>query len=157
MLVLIRFLNRRGHMKEIRSDNGTNFVGAEREIRESLHRMNYRKLENDLMQRGCKWVFTPPPPGASYMSGVWERLVRNVKRSLKAVLSKEPMNEEVLSTVFTEAKRTANTRPLTPNSSCPGESEPLKPSHFLNLRLLRIYHPMCLARMTSSAVKKHNY
>lgn len=57
MLVLIRFLNRRGHVKEIRSDNGTNFVGAEREIRESLHRMNYRKLENDLMQRGCKWVF----------------------------------------------------------------------------------------------------
>ena len=47
-------------MKEIRSDNGINFVGAEREIRESLHRMNYRKLENDLMQRGCKWVFHPP-------------------------------------------------------------------------------------------------
>ena len=61
MLVLIRFLNWRGHVKEIRSDNGTNF-GGEREIRESLLRMNYRKLENDLMQRGCKWVFQPHPP-----------------------------------------------------------------------------------------------
>ena len=87
MLVLIRFLNRRGHVKEIRSDNGTTFVGAEREIRESLHRMNYRKLENDLMQRGCKWVFHPP--GASHMSGVWERLVRTVRRSLKAILGKK--------------------------------------------------------------------
>ena len=74
-------------MKEIRSDNGINFVGAEREIRESLHRMNYRKLENDLMQRGCKWVFHPP--GASHMSGVWERLVRTVRRSLKAILGKK--------------------------------------------------------------------
>ena len=61
------------------------------------------------------------------MSGVWERLVRTVKRSLKAILGKEPMNEEVLSTVFTEAERIVNTKPLTPNSSCPGESEPLTP------------------------------
>ena len=132
MLVLIRFLNRGGHVKEIRSDNGINFVSAEREIRESLHRMNYRKLENDLMQRCCKWVFHLP--GESHISVVWERLGRTVKRSLKALLGKEPMNEEVLSTVFTEAERIANTRPLTPNSSCPGESEPLTLSHFLNLR-----------------------
>ena len=61
MLALIRFFNRRGHVKEIRSENGTNFVGAEREIRESLHRMNYRKLENVLRQRGCEWVFQRPP------------------------------------------------------------------------------------------------
>ena len=76
----------------------------------------------------------PPPPEASHMCGVWERLVRTVKKSLKAILGKEPMNEEVLSTVFTEAERIANTRPLTLNSSFPGESEPLTPSHFLNLR-----------------------
>ena len=76
----------------------------------------------------------PPPPGASHISGVWERLVRTVKRSLKEILGKETMNEEVLSTVFTEVERIANTRPLTPNSSCPRESEPLTPSHFLNLR-----------------------
>ena len=44
------------------------------------------------------------------------------------------MNEEVLSTVFTEAERIANTRTLTLNSSCPGESDLLTPSHVLNLR-----------------------
>ena len=31
MLLLMRFLNRRGHVKEIRSDNGTNFVGADKD------------------------------------------------------------------------------------------------------------------------------
>lgn len=32
MLVLMRLLNHRGHVKEIHSDNGTNFVGADKEI-----------------------------------------------------------------------------------------------------------------------------
>ncbi|KAL9978795.1 hypothetical protein ACROYT_G016358 [Oculina patagonica] len=74
------------------------------------------------------------PPGASHMSGVWERLVRSVKRSLKAILGKELINEEVLQTVFTEAERIANSRPLTRNSSSPDDDEPLTPSHFLNIR-----------------------
>lgn len=86
-------------MKEIRSGNGINFVVAEKEIRESLHRMNYRKLENGLMQRDCKWVFTTSPPpfpwGIAYVRGMG-KTGRTVKRSLKVILGKEPMNEEVL-------------------------------------------------------------
>ena len=74
------------------------------------------------------------PPGASHMSGVWERLVKSVKRSPKAILGKDPINEEVLQTVFTEAERIANSRPLTRNSSSPNDDEPLTPSHFLNIR-----------------------
>ena len=73
-------------------------------------------------------------PGASHMSGVWERLVKSVKRSPKAILGKDPINEEVLQTVFTEAERIANSRPLTRNSSSPNDDEPLTPSHFLNIR-----------------------
>lgn len=135
MLVLMRFLNHRGHVKEIRSDNGTNFVGADKEIRELIVAMKHSKLERELSQRGCNWVFhTPPPPGASHMSGVWERLVRTVKRSLKAILGNSPMNEEVLHTVFTEAERIANSRPLTLNPSSPGDNDHLTPSHFLNVR-----------------------
>ena len=129
ILVLIRFLNRRGHVKEMRSDNGTNFVGAEREIREAIEQMDKKKLTNELSLRGCKWVFHPP--GASHMSGVWERLVRTVKRSLKAIVGKDL---EVLHTVFTEAERIANSRPLTQNPLSQNDEEPLTPSHFLNVR-----------------------
>ena len=128
----MRIWNRRGHVKEIRSDNGTNFTGADKEIKESLKNVDYSRVERDLMQRGCKWVFHPL--GASHMSGVWERLVRTVKRSLKAILTNDPINEEVLSTVFTEAERIANSRPLTPNSSSPDDAEALTQSHFLNVR-----------------------
>ena len=60
--------------------------------------------------------------------------MRTVKRSLKAILGHGPMNEEVLTTVFTEAERIANSRPLTPNPSSPDDNQPLTPSHFLNVR-----------------------
>ena len=59
--------------------------------------------------------------------------MRTVERSLKAILHKSPMNEEVLHTVFTEAERIANSRPLTLNPSSPGDNDHLTPSHFLNV------------------------
>ena len=132
ILLLMRFLNRRGHVKELRSDNGTNFVGANREIKEAIEHIDDGKVRSELLQHGCKWVFYPP--GASHMSGVWERLVKSVKRSLKAIIGKDLINEEVLQTVFTEAERIANSRPLTRTSSSPEDDEPLTPSHFLNIR-----------------------
>ena len=74
------------------------------------------------------------PQGTSHMSGVWERLVKYVKRSLKAILGKDLINEEVLQTVFTKAERIVNSRPLTRNTSSLNNDEPRTPSHFLNIR-----------------------
>ena len=71
MLVLMRFLNPRGHVKEIRSDNGTNFVSADKEIRELITAMTHSKLERELSQRGCNWVFHPPRR-ISYVRGMGE-------------------------------------------------------------------------------------
>ena len=59
ILLLMRFLNRRGHVRELRSDNGTNFVGADREIKEAVEHIDDEKVRNELLQRGCKWVFHP--------------------------------------------------------------------------------------------------
>ena len=118
-------------MKELRSDNGSNFVGADREIKQAIEHIDEEKVRSELLQRGCKWVFHPL--GASHMSGVWGRLVKPVKRSLEAIIGKDLINEEVLQTVFTEAEGIANSRPLTRNSSSP-DDEPLTPSHFVNTR-----------------------
>ncbi|XP_048587898.1 uncharacterized protein LOC125571976 [Nematostella vectensis] len=132
ILALMRFLNRRGHVVELWSDNGSNFVGADREIREHLEGMDHDKIGRECSAKGCKWIFNPP--GATHMSGVWERMVRVVKRSLKAILGKNPLNDEVLTTVFTEAERIANSRPLTRNPENPDDEDPLTPNHFLNVR-----------------------
>ena len=58
--VLRRFVNRRGPPKTLHSDNGTNFVGAEREIKEAIEIWNMNQVNDELLQRGCQWVFQPP-------------------------------------------------------------------------------------------------
>lgn len=56
IMVLVRFLNRRGHVKEIRSDNGTNFVGADREIKEAI---DCRGADGTRMQMGISSASSP--------------------------------------------------------------------------------------------------
>ena len=60
-------LNIRGNVKQLRSDNGSNFVGAERELREALEGWNQNRIEGHLRQSGVDWIFHPPY--ASHMSG----------------------------------------------------------------------------------------
>ncbi|XP_066911613.1 uncharacterized protein [Clytia hemisphaerica] len=50
ILALRRFRARRGNPKTIRSDNGTNFVGAEREIREALAKWDQKRIQDELSQ-----------------------------------------------------------------------------------------------------------
>ena len=57
---LQRFISRRGFPKLIWSDNGSNFVGAERELRESLQEWNQQTIDGFLSQRGVQWRFNPP-------------------------------------------------------------------------------------------------
>ena len=60
------------------SDNGINFVGAERELRESLAVLNHDTIQQRLLARGIKWSFNPP--FGSHHGGSWERLMdSNVK------------------------------------------------------------------------------
>ena len=57
---VLRFIDRRGPPKYIYSDNGTNFVGAEREIGEAIKGWNQDQIHDELLQRKWQWVFQPP-------------------------------------------------------------------------------------------------
>lgn len=131
ILCLRRFINRRGEVTQIRCDRGTNFVGAERELRESLEEWN-RQIERELVQRGCRWIFQPPT--ASSMSGVWERMVRSAKNVLKATIGQRTLTDPALQTLLTEIERILNGRALTANSEDPNDLQALTPAHFLMQR-----------------------
>ncbi|XP_069114846.1 uncharacterized protein [Argopecten irradians] len=74
---LIRFMSRRGVPELIRSDNGTNFVGGEKELRTSIRQCTeHVNTKEYLLLRNIKWEFNPP--AASHMGGVWERQIRSV-------------------------------------------------------------------------------
>lgn len=136
---LRRFFSNRGFPKQIWSDNGTNFVGAERELKQAIKELNHDKLVVELRRMDVEWYSCPfvewrfQPPGASHMSGVWERLVRSVKKAMKGVLGnpKALVNQETLRTVFADVVTILNGRPLCPVSDDPKDLEPLTPNHLL--------------------------
>ena len=57
----------RGTPKQIFSDNGTNFVGAVKILKDSLQSLNFDKIDHYCFQRNIKWNFNPPTP--SHMGG----------------------------------------------------------------------------------------
>ena len=137
-----RFIAVRGCPREVWSDNGTNFTGAERELRASIKEFNEEEIRKELHSRNIEWHQCPmpkwkfQPPAASHMSGVWERLIRSVRKCMKGLLGNPnaPLALETLRTVFYEAASILNSRPLSPSSDDPNDLEPLTPNHFLLLR-----------------------
>ena len=93
-----RFVSRRGIPTIISSDNGTNFVGAEKELRENIEKWNTINIAVELAHKGIKWRFNPP--SAPHQVGIWERLVRSFKRILYTILGTRRLTDEVLSTTF---------------------------------------------------------
>ena len=68
---IMRFIARRGKPNTIISDNGKNFVGAEREFAEYVAAWNKEGIEEHLIQRGIRWKLTHPqhPTLEEYGSG----------------------------------------------------------------------------------------
>ena len=59
IMALRRMMASRGKPRNIYSDNGTNFVGAERELKEYLDRMEQAKISDTLSQDEIQWFFNP--------------------------------------------------------------------------------------------------
>ena len=124
-----RIVFRRGTPTIIWSDNGTNFVGAEKELRENIEKWNTINIAVELAHKGIKWRFNPP--SAPHQGGIWERIVRSFKRVLYTILGTRRLTDEVLSTTFCLVEHALNSRPLTPVSADPSDLGALTPNHFL--------------------------
>ncbi|XP_073954849.1 uncharacterized protein [Choristoneura fumiferana] len=119
-----RFAARRGLPTKILSDNGTSFVGANRQMCEF-----YSDGVQDFAASKCiEWCFIPP--AAPFMGGCWERLVKTVKSALLVTLKERSPREELLHTLLLEAEALVNSRPLTYVTEN-GQYESLTPFHFL--------------------------
>jgi hypothetical protein len=120
----------------IHSDNGTNFVGAERELREAVEALHASGDIPAFMEKaGIEWNFQPPR--TPHFGGAHESLVKSAKRALYSALEIEGNGlrhptEDVLRTLLYEVAGLLNTRPLTYVSSDPEDFRPLTPNDFLN-------------------------
>ena len=111
LMALHRFIARRGKPQKLFSDNGTNFVAADRELAQEIRAINGKKLRGELLMDAIEWTFNPPH--APHMGGVWERLVRSVKEILRHLVGTRLLNDEELVSFMCEAEKILNDRPLT--------------------------------------------
>ena len=127
-----RFMSRRGQVKEMRSDNGSNLVGAEKEMRNEINKWNQAQIQDYLLQKNVEWRFNPP--AGSHFGGVWERQIRTVRKVMLAVMKEQQLTDESLVTYLCEVEAIVNSRPITAVSGDARDLEPLTPNHLLLLK-----------------------
>ncbi|XP_043271223.1 uncharacterized protein [Venturia canescens] len=127
-----RFIGRRGKPHIMYSDNGTNFVGAHREIRE-IYQFLQKEMDGELgdtLANECiDWKFLPP--GSPHMGGLWEAGVKSCKYHLKRYMGQALLTFEELTTVLVQIEACLNSRPISALSNDPCDLQPLTPAHFL--------------------------
>lgn len=131
LAALDRFVARRGAPSVIWSDNGSNFLGASRFIRQAFktHREDCDSIQRHLAPRGIEWKFIPPR--APHFGGLWEAGVKSVKNLLVTNVGKHPLTFEELSTVLSRIEGLLNSRPLCSITEDVNDLEYLTPGHFI--------------------------
>ncbi|XP_068756516.1 uncharacterized protein [Montipora capricornis] len=122
--------------KEIWSDRGTNFIGANRELKESIAQWNEERIERQLQQKDIKCVLQPPT--SLHMSGVWDRLVQTTKKHFKSVVGDGLLNDLELRTLLAEVESIVNNRPITAVSDDPADFTALTPNPLMSQRATQL-------------------
>ena len=82
ILALRRFIGGPANIRTIRCDNGSNFVGAERELAKCWKEVSQKTVGEFMLQNSADWVQCKRNlPLASQMGGVWERQIRSARNN----------------------------------------------------------------------------
>ncbi|XP_062566124.1 uncharacterized protein LOC134228483 [Saccostrea cucullata] len=129
---LRRFVSLRGPVKEIRSDRGTNFVGALDVIQAEAIYTEKGPLKDYLHDNKITWTFNPPH--ASHRGGSWERMIGISRKILDSMLlnpNMKQLSHEVLCTFMCEVCAIVNSRPICSVSCDPDNPYVISPSMLL--------------------------
>ena len=135
---LKRFIARRGLPSRMLSDNGRTFEAAATQIKAIV---SHPEVKSYLAGIGVQWTFNLPK--APWWGGVFERMVKAMKRCLRKSLGRARLTLDELTTALVEVEAVLNSRPLTYVSTDDFEV-PLTPSHLLvGRRLLDLPDHLC--------------
>ncbi|XP_026094149.1 uncharacterized protein LOC113066497 [Carassius auratus] len=128
LMALRRFIARRGKPFELLSDQGTNFKGGERELKEAYAAI-VPELQQQLASQQIQFHFNPP--NSPHFGGSWEREIRSLKQALMTTLGAQSVTFEVMYTVLVEIEGILNSKPLGYSSSDISDLDPITPNSLL--------------------------
>ncbi|XP_070139042.1 uncharacterized protein [Drosophila bipectinata] len=129
VIAIRNFICRRGPVHRLRSDNGKNFVGADREAKRFAEIFEPERIQSELSSKGIEWIFNCPANPSE--GGVWERMVQCVKRVLHQTVKEVAPKEHVMRSFPIEAENIVNSRPLTHLPVSADQEAPLTPNDLL--------------------------
>lgn len=119
----------RGPVIEIRSDRGTNFLGALDAIQADAVYTGKGPIRDNLRNNRITWIFNPPH--ASHGGGSWERMIGISRKILDAILlnpNAKQLSHEILCTFMCEVCAIVNSRPICSLSCDPDSPYVISPS-----------------------------
>lgn len=129
METFARFTSRRGSCRELWSDNGSTFVGTNRELQRVRAEWGNKWPHQQLANYGTTWRFITPH--APHQGGIWEGGVKSFKHHFRATVGTRRLAPFQFYTVLTQIEACLNSRPLSALNDDPSDLSPLTPGHFL--------------------------
>ena len=128
---ILGLANGRGLPKEMNSDNGTHFGGANRQLEELVvDKLDENKIRVTTADKEVQWHFNPPltPP----FGGAHGSKIKASKRAIYGIFGNTDVTDEELITAFTGAGTLINSQLLGHQSANPADDVTLTPNHFLH-------------------------
>ena len=125
-----RFASRRGMPSLVISDNGTNFIKANKELKNVIQNLDKNKIIEKTSSKGVEWKFNPP--SAPHFGRIFEIMIKAAKRAMNAQIKNAEVTDEELLTIIISVEHILNSRPLTYQTSNEMDLIPLTPNHFLH-------------------------
>ena len=112
---LQKFVAHRDLLTTMWSNNGTNFVGAAKEIKKLVRDPH---LADHCNHQDMQWRFTPEH--GLHFGGLWEAAVKSFKSCLRRMVGEVKLTDEELATTLAQIEVCLKLRPLTPlpESTC---------------------------------------
>lgn len=118
-----RFTSRRGKPVTVYSENGSNFVGANRELNDLNNFLKTVDNQNIILKtfsdEGIQWHFLPV--ASPSFGGMWESGVKLTKHHLRRILGNSHVTFEEFNTILVQIEAILNSRPLSPLSPDPND------------------------------------
>lgn len=134
-----RFTAKRGNPNYLFSDNGRNFVKADKILKQAVQVWRQDGVQHFINKFGTEWKFITP--SAPHQGGLWEAAVKQMKAHLRRVIGPHKYTFEGIYTLLAGVEACMNSRPICAMSDDPDDLAPLTPAHFISGGPLRLPLP----------------